>query len=38
MTKEDMLKQQIAEQTALIYKLYQKIKELQDEASTKLRK
>ena len=38
MTREQALKAQIAEQTALIYELYKRIKELQDEASTKLRK
>ena len=38
MTQEQALKAQIAEQTALIYELYKRIKELQDEASIKLRK
>ena len=36
MTQEQALKAQIAEQTALIYELYKRIKELQDEANTKV--
>ena len=35
MTQLEALKQQIAEQTALIYELYKRIKDLQDEISTK---
>tara|TARA_B100000674_G_C37446168_1_gene736149 strand:- start:35 stop:151 length:117 start_codon:yes stop_codon:yes gene_type:complete len=37
MTQLEVLKAQIAEQNALIYELYKRIKELQDEASTKNR-
>ena len=35
MTQEQALKAQIAEQTALIYELYKRIKELQDEVNSK---
>ena len=38
MTQLEALKAQIAEQTALIYELYKRIKELQDEVNTKAQK
>lgn len=37
-SREDALKAQIAEQNALIYQLYKRIKELQDETNTKNKK
>jgi hypothetical protein len=38
LTKEEVLKAQLAEQTALIYELYKRIKELQDEANSNSKK
>ena len=38
MTQIEALKQQIAEQTALIYELYKRVKELQDEVNNKRQK
>tara|TARA_B100001778_G_scaffold329594_1_gene330830 strand:+ start:1165 stop:1287 length:123 start_codon:yes stop_codon:yes gene_type:complete len=37
-TEVEMLKQQLAEQTAIIYELYKRINELQDELKAKVQK
>ena len=37
-TEVEMLKQQLAEQTAIIYELYKRINELQNELKTKVQK
>ena len=37
-TEVEMLKQQLAEQTAILYELYKRINELQNELKTKVQK